>query len=75
MSKQTFSTLKQPQNKTTVPDDLVRYMLIMGLMSAGGAVLQDTFGFTVEQAAQWSTETMARAKENLPQEGAGNNGA
>ena len=69
MSKQRFSTLKQPQNKTTVPDDLVRYMLIMSLISAGGAVLQDTFGFTVEQAAQWATETMARAKENLPQEG------
>jgi len=72
MSKQRFSKVKQPQNKTTVPDDLVRYMLIMGLISAGGAVLQETFDFTVEQAAQWATETMSRAKENLPKEGAAN---
>ena len=68
MSKKKFSQKPEPNlSGLKSPDDMLRYMLTMVLISAGGEVLQDAYGFTEEQAGAWAIETMARAKANLPQ--------
>jgi hypothetical protein len=66
MSKATFgnrqrkpATVQELAAQATI--EATVYNVAMRLITAGGMVLQDTYGLTQEQAAAWAVETMRRA--------------
>lgn len=62
MSKKQFKRTKPAkQIADNSVSQAVIYSVSMRLMTAGGAVLRDSFGFTDEQIAAWSQETIRRA--------------
>ena len=46
-------------------DELYAHNVAMNLVTSGGAVLLETFGFTQEQITRWATLTAEKAKAKV----------